>query len=90
MRYLVKVRVNSKKLIEFGQKLQNGELERNLIISDTYCLAKDPEVGYSVWEAQDRNTFNQVFEKWKNYYSETDVIEVITANESMKILMQIK
>ncbi len=86
MRFLVKVRVDVKKLAEFGEKLQRGELDRRLIVSDTYCLADDPEVGYSVWEAENKEVFEAVFSEWKRYYLETTVTEVISAHESMKVL----
>jgi len=88
MQYLVKVRVNQAKLPEFGEKLQKGELDRSMIRSETYCLNKDPAVGYSVWEAENRKAFDSVFSEWKNYYSETEVMEVISAIEAMKMLMK--
>ena len=88
MQYLVKVRVDRAKLAEFGQKLQKGELDRNMIRSETYCLKEDPAIGYSVWEAENREAFDSVFSKWRNYYSETEIREVIGPVEAMKILMK--
>ncbi len=87
MQYLVKVRVNQAKLPEFGQKLQRGELDRSMIRSETYCLAKDPAVGYSVWDAESREAFDRVFSEWKKYYSETEIMEVISAAEAMRMLI---
>jgi hypothetical protein len=88
MQYLVKVRVNQAKLFEFGQRLQKGELDRSMIRSETYCLLKDPAVGYSVWEAANRDAFDSVFSAWRKYYSEAEVMEVISATEAMKMLMK--
>jgi len=88
MQYLVRVSVNRAKLAEFGQKLQKGELDRSLVRSETYCLKKDPAVGYSIWEAEDREAFDKVFSTWQNYYSETEILEVIGPNEAMRLLME--
>jgi hypothetical protein len=88
MRFLVKVRVDLPKMGEFGQRLQKGELDRRLIKSETWCLAADPAVGYSVWEAVDRKEFDGVFNAWSRYYSETEIAEVIGANEAMIKLMK--
>jgi hypothetical protein len=89
MRFLVKVKVNVEKLKEFGQKLQKGELNRSMICSDTYCLAEDPTVGFSVWEAENREGFDSVFSAWHYFYSETTITEVISSNEAIKILMKL-
>jgi len=75
-------------MVEFGQKLQKGELDRSLIKSETYCLSTDPAVGYSVWEAEKRDQFDQVFMDWKHFYSETEVSEVISPGEAMQLLMK--
>jgi len=88
MRFLVKVRVDLDRMAEFGRILQKGELERRLIKSETWCLADDPAVGYSVWEAESRAEFDGVFAAWGSYYSETDIREVIGANEAMVKLMK--
>jgi hypothetical protein len=88
MRFLVKVRVDLPKMGEFGQRLQKGELDRRLIKSETWCLAADPAVGYSVWEAADRKEFDGVFAAWGRYYSEAEISEVIGANEAMVRLMK--
>jgi len=87
MQYLVKVRVNPATLGLFAARLQAGGLDRSLIRSETWCLADDPAVGYSVWEAADRQEFDQVFGPWKEYYSESLVREVSSAAESMRRLM---
>lgn len=88
MLFLVKVRVDRGSLAEFGQKLKAGALDRRLIKSETYCLANDPAVGYSVWEAGSRAEFESAFRPWKNYYSETEAREAIGPNEAMRALMK--
>ena len=86
MTFLVKVRVNMNTMMEFGQKLQNGELDRSCIRGETYCIKSDPSVGYSIWEAEAREAFDQKFGPWKRYYEDTEVIEVISPAEAMKLL----
>lgn len=88
MRFLVKVRVNLATMLEFGQKLQQGELDRSCIRGETYCIKNDPAVGYSIWEADNRQEFDEKFGPWKKYYEETDIREVIATNESMRLLME--
>jgi len=88
MRFLVKVRVDVLKMAEFGRRLQLGELDRRLIKSETYCLAGDPAVGYSVWEAANRAEFDKVFSAWEPYYAETKITEVIGPQEAMGLLMK--
>ena len=87
MKFLVKVRVNSAIMTEFGKKLQGGELDRSLIRGETYCLKDDPAVGYSVWEAATQNEFEGKFGPWRRYYSEVEVREVISPLEAMKAIM---
>jgi hypothetical protein len=88
MRFLVKVRVDRKKLAEFGEKLRQGGLDRSLVQGETYCLSGDPAVGYSVWEAPSRAEFERVFRPWKAYYSESEASELIGPNEAMMALMK--
>jgi hypothetical protein len=87
MQFLVKVRVNVAKMAEFGSALGQGKLDRSMIKSETYCLAEDPAVGYSVWEAADRAVFEERFSAWKSYYSSVEVREVVGPAESMRLLM---
>jgi hypothetical protein len=86
MNFLVKVKVNVSTMMEFGQKLQKGELDRSCIKGETYCVKDDPSVGYSIWEAKNKEEFEEKFNPWKKYYESTEVIEVILPNEAMKIL----
>ncbi|KNY29828.1 hypothetical protein [Pseudobacteroides cellulosolvens] len=88
MRFLVNVRVNLTTMLEFGQKLKQGELDRSCIRGETYCIKNDPAVGYSIWEAESRQEFDEKFSPWKKYYEETDIREVIDPNESMRLLME--
>jgi hypothetical protein len=88
MLFFVKVRINLKKMVELGQKLQSGELDRSNLRS-TYCLKDDPSVGINIWEADDRNDFNMKFKPHKEYYSEIlEITPVIKPEESFQILMK--
>ena len=86
MYFQVRVRVDVAKMAEFGAKLLEGSLDRSAIRGETYCLADDPAVGYSVWEARDPAEFEAVFAGWKPYYTETEVRPVITPAEAMATL----
>ena len=88
MRYLVKVRVNPESLAEFGRKLQAGALDRSLIRSETYCLRADLAVGYSVWEAEERERFDAVFSAWKEFYAEAEIMEIVSPDEAMRMLFK--
>jgi hypothetical protein len=89
MIFLVKVRVNVSTMMEFGQKLQKGELDRTCIKGETYCIKADPAVGYSIWKTATKEEFEEKFNPWKRYYESTEVTEIISPNEAMKLLMSI-
>ena len=76
MKYLVKVKVNVSTMMEFGQKLQKGELDRSCIRGETYCLKDDPSIGYSIWEAETKEEFENKFHPWRQYYSNVELNEV--------------
>jgi hypothetical protein len=86
MYFQVRVRVNAGLMAEFGAKLASGALDRSAIRGDTYCLADDPAVGYSVWEAPDPSAFELVFAAWRRYYLEVEVRPLITPAEAMSLL----
>ena len=86
MLFQVKVRVDVTKLAEFGSKLQSGALDRSAIRGETHCLADDPAVGYSVWEAADRPAFEAIFSAWKPYYAESEARSLISPAEAMRLL----
>lgn len=87
MRYLVKVRVDTTRMAEFGRALQNGELDRSCIRGETHCLLEDPAVGFSVWETESRDDLDQRFAGWRPFYSDVDVREVVSPGEAMVLLM---
>ncbi len=86
MNYLVKVKVNVETLSEFGQKLQKGELDRSCVKGETYCLNDDPSIGYSIWEVDSKEEFDQKFSAWRKYYSTVELSEIISPNEAMQRL----
>jgi hypothetical protein len=83
MYFQVRVRVDITRMAEFGTRLGEGSLDRSAIRGETYCLADDPAVGFSVWEARDRAELEAIFAGWKRYYTETEVRPLITPAEAM-------
>jgi hypothetical protein len=86
MIFQVRVRVDVTTMAEFGRQLETGALDRSLIRGDTYCLADDPAVGFSVWEAPNLDAFEAAFAAWRPYYTETDVRPLITPAVAMRLL----
>ena len=86
--FLVKVRIDSSKIIELGQKLQSGELSKKKI-QFTYCLKDDPTVGLSLWAVKNKEDFDEFFKPHKEYYKEImEVLPAIKPNEAMNLIMQ--
>jgi predicted DNA-binding protein len=86
--FLVKVRIDTAKMMELGQKLKSGELDKQMI-KFTYCLKSDPTVGVSLWTAKNKAEFDRLFAPHKEYYK--DIIEVFSAikpEEAMTLIMQ--
>jgi dsDNA-binding SOS-regulon protein len=86
--FLVKVRIDTSKMKELGQKLQSGELDTKMI-KFTYCLKDDPTVGVSLWMAKDKDDFDELFSPHKEYYKE--IIEISSAvkpDDAMALIMQ--
>jgi hypothetical protein len=90
VRFLVKVKVDLASMAEFGSRLQRGELDRGCMRGETHCLKQDPAVGYSIWEADDREAFERVFSSWSPYYLDVSVEEVISPAEAMTLLLSSK
>jgi hypothetical protein len=88
MKYLVKVKVNVATMSEFAQALRDGELDRTCVRGETYCTKDDPSVGYSVWETQSREEFDEKFAPWRRFYSWVEAAEVISPAEAMNLLVQ--
>ncbi len=86
MLFQVRVRVNLGTMAEFGRRLQTGALDRSAIRGETYCLAEDPAVGFSVWQAPDLEAFEAAFAAWRPFYSETEIRPLITPAEAMRRL----
>ena len=87
MNYLVKVRVNVETLLEFGQKLQKGHLDRSCIRGETFCLKDDPAIGFSIWEVSSKEEFEKKFSAWRQFYTDVELSEVISPNEAMQRLI---
>jgi hypothetical protein len=86
--FFVKVRIDPSKMLEFGGKLQNGEIDTSLIIM-TYCIKEDPTVGISFWKAENQKNFEEVFSQHTPYYKEIlEIIPVISPTESMNAILE--
>ena len=88
MLFFVKVRIDTAKMMEMGQKLQSGELDTSMIIM-TYCVKDDPAVGMSFWKANDTKSFEDIFSKFRVYYKEVlEIVPVVTPMDSMKMIIE--
>jgi hypothetical protein len=86
--FFVKVRIDATKMMEFGQKLQNGEIDTSHTIM-TYCVKDDPTVGLNFWYADSIEEFENVLLQYKPYYKEIiETIEVVTPMNAMKLIME--
>jgi len=86
MLFFVKVKIDLNKLFEFANELASGRLNTNPI-KITYCLKEEPEIGLSIWESENRQSFDNIFKEHKKFYKEVyEIIPVITADESKEIL----
>lgn len=88
MLFFVKVRIDTTKMMEFGQKLQNGEIDTSHTIM-TYCVKDDPTVGLNFWYADTIEEFEKVLAQYRTYYKEIiETIQVITPMNAMKLIME--
>lgn len=86
--FFVKVRIDTAKMMELGQKLQSGELDTSQIIM-TYCVKDDPSVGMSFWQAHSQKSFDEVFAQHRLFYKEViQIIPIITPMDSMRLIME--
>lgn len=86
--FLVKVRIDTSKMMELGQKLQSGELDTKMI-KFTYCIKDDPTVGVSLWMAEDKDDFDKLFAPHKEYYKEIiDISPAVRPEEAMALIIQ--
>ena len=86
--FFVKVRIDTTKMMEFGQKLQNGEIDTSHTIM-TYCIKDDPTVGLNFWRTDTIEEFEKVLAQYRPYYKEImETIQVITPMDAMKMIME--
>lgn len=87
MLFFVKMRLDVNQLMEYGKKLQSGEIHTHPV--STYCLKGDPTVGLNIWEAEDRETLNKVLAPHQPYYSEIlEIAAVISPQAAQQILIE--
>jgi hypothetical protein len=86
MLFFVKARVDIDRLAEYGQKLQAGAIDTHPI--STYCLADEPTIGLNIWEAEDRESFEEAFAPHSEYSKVLEVVPVVTAQAAQRILME--
>jgi len=88
MLFFVKVRIDTTRMMEFGQKLQNGEIDTSHTII-TYCIKDDPTVGLNFWYADTIEEFEKVLTQYRAFYKEIiEIIQVITPMNAMKLIME--
>jgi len=88
MFFFIKVRIDTNKMMEFGQKLQNGEIDTSHTVM-TYCIKDDPTVGLNFWCTDSIEEFEKVIAQYRPYYSEIiEIIQVITPMNAMKFIME--
>lgn len=88
MFFFVKVRIDTTKMMAFGQKLQHGEIDTSHTIM-TYCIKDDPTVGLNFWYADSIEEFEEVLAQYKTYYKEIiETIQVITPMNAMKLIIE--
>lgn len=87
MFFLVKVRVDVTKMAEFGKKIANREFD-NSSTKWTYCLQKDPTVGFSIWETQDEAEFERKFGPYRPFYKEVEISNVVLPTEAQALIMK--
>ncbi|MCF8395679.1 MAG: hypothetical protein K9H06_17415 [Melioribacteraceae bacterium] len=86
--YFVKVRIDTGKMMEFGQKLKSGELDNSQTLF-TFCLKDDPAVGLNIWQVDNKENFEKALSAHREFYKEVlEATPVVTASEAMKLLMQ--
>jgi hypothetical protein len=86
--FFVKVRIDTTKMMEFGQKLQSGELDTSHTIM-TYCVKDDPTVGISFWQSDSQKSFEEVFAQHRRYYKEVvEIIPVTTPSNAMILIIE--
>lgn len=88
--FFVKVRIDTSKMMEFGQQLQSGQIDTSLTIL-TYCSKDDPTVGMSFWHADSREHFDTIFANHRPFYKEVlEITRVITPMKAMMAIMESK
>jgi hypothetical protein len=86
--FFVKVRIDTKKMFEFGKKLQSGEIDTSHTLM-TYCNKEDPTVGLNFWWADSQEDFEKRLNQYKPFYNEIlEITPVITPMNAMKIISE--
>jgi hypothetical protein len=88
MYFFVKVRIDEANMMEFGQKLQHGQIDTSHTII-TYCLKEDPTVGLNFWCVDTIEEFEKVLEQYRPYYKEIiETIQVVTPMNAMTLILE--
>jgi hypothetical protein len=86
MLFFVKVRIDTHKLLSFAQELQSGKISTHA--ESSFCLKSDPSVGLNIWRADSISDLHEKLQQHKKFYKEIiEISEVITPQESFKLLM---
>ena len=85
--FLVKVKIDTDRMMELGAKLQSGELDTSAMLF-TWCEKADPDVGIALWTADSKEHFDRIFAPHLEYYREVEFVnEVVTPQTAMQMLM---
>lgn len=87
MFFLVRVRVDVTKLVEFGTKVANREFD-NSSTRWTYCLKDDPTVGFSIWETEDEAELEKKLGPYRPYYKEIQISRVVLPTEAQALIIK--
>jgi hypothetical protein len=88
MLFFIKVRIDTTKMMEFGQKLQNGEIDTSHTLI-TYCVQDEPTVGLNFWQVDSQDEFDKILEQYRPYYKEIiEIFQVVTPMTAMKLIIE--
>jgi hypothetical protein len=86
--YFVKVRIDTSKMLEFGQKLQTGRIDTSHTLM-TFCIQDDPTVGLNFWRVENHDEFERIFSQYKPFYDEIiEIIRVVTPMKAMSLIIE--
>lgn len=87
MLFYVKVRIDTKKVMQLLEAMESGELNSSHV-KTTYCLKEDPAVGINICEATDLEDLKRRLLPHQVFYKEiVEIVPLILPEESLQMLM---